>query len=136
MKLQFRIKSLLLIILLVALVLTLSMWWARRPVIVYSKDGTAYPMRGYSAVLACVMHGDDENLSRLFMFDSYDLNQPSTSWTILQHAIQLQHGKCVRILLENGADPNLHFNGPKPLDIAQRKGNREIIALLKEHGAN
>jgi len=84
------------------------------------------------------MTNDSENLGRLLLLDSYDLDKASRAgdWTLLQNAI---HHRCLgttTVLLENGADPN-HTNEPvpTPLELAERLGSPELIKVLKDYGA-
>jgi ankyrin repeat protein len=139
MRFRFGTKSLFLTTLLIALSLAALNWWARRPVYVKTKDGQTLSMHGIHAVWASVMRKDDDNLSRLLLLDRYDLNRPSSGdsgWTMLQRAIFRESPECVEILLEHGADPNLHYgDSPTPLELARRTRNQSIVNLLRHHGA-
>ncbi|HSX13858.1 MAG TPA: ankyrin repeat domain-containing protein [Chlamydiales bacterium] len=60
--------------------------------------------------------------------------------TALHFQVKLpSDGDSVRIcklLLENGADPNIPDNeGNTPLDTAKKKNDKELISLLKSYGA-
>lgn len=54
----------------------------------------------------------------------------------LHYAAQYKHTGMVGLLLENGADPNiLAGDGHTPLDLAEAAGSKEVVSLLKRHGA-
>ncbi len=54
----------------------------------------------------------------------------------LTAAVHMGHVEMTRWLLEHGADTSLtDFQGNTPLQIAEKRGNTEIAALLREHGA-
>ncbi len=62
-----------------------------------------------------------------------------SGWTPLFPAVANKHVNIVRVLLAAGADPNLRPFFPKPpsvMGFARSRGNREIIDLLLEAGAN
>lgn len=45
-----------------------------------------------------------------------------------------QTGDMVRLLLENGAEPNARFEGRTPLSIARAQGHTRVVELLLQHG--
>lgn len=52
-------------------------------------------------------------------------------------AVQCQQEKCVAILLEHGADPNLvDADGNTALHLAVLSGNTTVAGLLLQHDAN
>lgn len=52
-------------------------------------------------------------------------------------AVQCQQEKCVAILLEHGADPNLaDADGNTALHLAVLSGNATVAGLLLQHNAN
>ena len=52
-------------------------------------------------------------------------------------AVQYQQEKCVAILLEHGADPNLaDADGNTALHLAVLTGNTTVAGLLLEHNVN
>lgn len=59
-------------------------------------------------------------------------------WTILYHAIYLENEKCVKFLLENGANPNVTIRHLyyTCLNKAVSSEKTEIIELLLQHGAD
>lgn len=52
--------------------------------------------------------------------------------TPLIAAVLTNNSEMVKLLLEAGADPQLHFLSPSPLGLAQKLNNPEIIALLSQ----
>ena len=62
--------------------------------------------------------------------------------SFLNEAILLDDAKTVRLLLDEGADVNDHrpyyrwpSPGDRPLKFAKKIGNKEIIQILLDHGA-
>ncbi|KAL2900586.1 Ankyrin-1 [Bienertia sinuspersici] len=67
----------------------------------------------------------------------YKANPNATShFTPLIVAILANSVDCVRLLLKNGADPNLGVRGEKPLFVAVSEGMIEIIKCLLKAGAD
>jgi uncharacterized protein YegJ (DUF2314 family) len=57
-------------------------------------------------------------------------------WTFLHHFALGGANNCIRVLLEEGADPNVKTNqGKTPLDFAQMLGWESVAQLLRERGA-
>ncbi|NXN79638.1 ANR26 protein, partial [Bombycilla garrulus] len=57
--------------------------------------------------------------------------------TPLMHAVHYEQEKCVAVLLEHGADPNLaDADGNTALHLAVLSGNTTVAGLLLEHNAN
>jgi uncharacterized protein len=57
--------------------------------------------------------------------------------TPLQSAVAGGNGEIVRILLENGANPNsIQASGYTPLHAATMNGQTEVVSLLLDHGAD
>ncbi len=67
-----------------------------------------------------------------------DVNQKHYKATPLYNAASSGHVEIVRLLLENGANPNItsyDWEGT-PLATAARSGNKLIVELLLKHGAD
>ncbi|NXH39252.1 ANR26 protein, partial [Dicaeum eximium] len=69
---------------------------------------------------------------------NWQLNLPDDlKRTPLMKAVQCQQEKCVAILLEHGADPNLaDADGNTALHLAVLSGNTTVAGLLLEHNAS
>ncbi|NXW25956.1 ANKR7 protein, partial [Circaetus pectoralis] len=71
-----------------------------------------------------------ENKCKLNLFDN-DTRSP------LMKAVQCQQEKCVAVLLQHGADPNLaDADGNTALHLAVVSPNISVAGLLLEHNAN
>lgn len=69
----------------------------------------------------------------------YNVNEEINSYpsTALLHAIHQKDLEAVKLLVENGADVNIHVkNGGIPLDNAIYSGDERIIIYLLENGAD
>ncbi len=53
-----------------------------------------------------------------------------------QAARRMAEPEMIKLLLENGADPNRRFEGTTPYAYARVFGNRDLARLLETHGAN
>ncbi|WP_116106591.1 ankyrin repeat domain-containing protein [Lewinella sp. IMCC34191] len=63
----------------------------------------------------------------------YELRYRTLKWTPLLEAVETGERRIVRILLENGADPNHRTeDGMTALDLATRLGYDEIVGLLNK----
>lgn len=56
-------------------------------------------------------------------------------WTALHYAIDRQNQKMVSLLLDNGADANVTGAFKTPLMLASQKGDRVVVRMLLDHGA-
>ena len=60
----------------------------------------------------------------------------SQKWTALHMACYRKHIEFARMLLAAGADPSIHdINGNPAKAIAEKSGNKELVALLAEKAA-
>lgn len=75
------------------------------------------------SVKACVERGDDINMIKL-------------GTTPLANAIVSNSDEIALYLLDQGADPNQETKYGFPLDLAMRKGKRELAKILIRNGAN
>lgn len=84
--------------------------------------------------------GNFDDLRFVLMMNSnnYNLNKVDKyGMTCLHWAVLGGNAKCVRLLLEKGADPNIVSQfSEAPLHIACRLGSSEIATLLIEYNAN
>ncbi|KAI6538457.1 hypothetical protein MCOR05_004950 [Pyricularia oryzae] len=82
---------------------------------------------GFGCLLACqlvdrgarVEKGCEAMLGRVLLYASSQYSRAST----------------IKLLLDQGANPNSSINGENPLTWAARCGNKEAVKLLLEHGA-
>jgi len=57
----------------------------------------------------------------------------SKGYSALMHAVTRNYSTAVKLLLENGADPNLaNKDGLSPIMIAHRNGNNELELLMNK----
>jgi ankyrin repeat protein len=55
--------------------------------------------------------------------------------TPLHGAVMFNQPGMARWLLENGADPNIEYDGKTPLALALKANQDELVELLRSHGA-
>ncbi len=102
----------------------------------------AIPNRyGGVAIIPAAEHGHIEVIEYLLSETDIDVDHVNNlGWTALLEAIILSdggpvHQRVVKILLDNGADPNLaDAEGVTPLRHAQQRGYAEIARLLQNAG--
>jgi len=82
--------------------------------------------------------GDLNTVKRLIESDNADLNYiDEAGYTPLFRAVMSKQTKCVSLLLENGADPDIQTReGFTPLMAAAESGNTELLLILLDHKAN
>ncbi len=82
-----------------------------------------------------IRKGELEKVSYLIKNSKIDINQSNgtAEWTPLDHASLRKRAPLVKLLLENGADPNKALSS---LYFAVENNQVEIVNLLLEHGVN
>ena len=84
-------------------------------------------------------------VTRLLIESGADVNNaPKNAWTPLMYAASGGNEEMVRLLLDRGADPNASDPQSKELagrmltalSLAREEGHAQIVALLRERGAN
>ncbi|KAJ5071521.1 mitogen-activated protein kinase kinase kinase [Anaeramoeba ignava] len=84
-----------------------------------------------------ILSHEAEKIPMILKSYQLDINSFFLDRTPLQFAIQDKHLGCIKVLLENGADPNLgNENYGFPLKMAVSNNFYEITNLLLEFGAN
>lgn len=83
----------------------------------------------YMSVKVLVTHGSDTSLGT-------SVEQDSSGWTPLIVSSEEGYVRCLRILLEAGADANLPGPHGTPLHYAVSEGHIDLCDLLLEHGAD
>ena len=92
-----------------------------------------------SALIAAAREGDVQSISALVK-SGVDVNQRGgvNNWTPLMHAVHKNQPAAVRALIDAGADVNLTAGArdrDTALRLAEIDGDKEIAALLRDHGA-
>lgn len=79
----------------------------------------------------------DYDKVKYFLDSGIDVNVRKSGWTALHWAVIKSHVKIVKLLLENGADPNVKsYAETTPLILARfAKDGVEIAKLLRKYGA-
>jgi ankyrin repeat protein len=83
----------------------------------------------FMSVKVLVAHGADTSLGT-------SIEQDSSGWTPLIVSSEEGYLRCLQILLEAGADPNLPGPHGTPLHYAVSEGHIDLCELLLEHGAD
>lgn len=77
----------------------------------------------------------DFNLVEYYLKMGIDPNyqHPEYMASVLVESIRYNHLNIAKLLLEKGADPYIKevLGGDTPMSVAQAKGNKEAVALLK-----
>ena len=80
--------------------------------------------------------GDKEKIE-FFLNKGMNPNSEFSGKNPLKSAIFNDNSELVKLLLENGANPNFRFvDGSTPLIVAAHKDNPEIVELLLQYGAD
>lgn len=96
---------------------------AKYPFVIYEFSGDGFMAIGLVALISAILY--------LIIYRVDQLSQ-----RLLRSAIERNDIDSVRNLIEKGkADVNYSLKGVTPLTVAVEVGNSEIIALLKENGA-
>ena len=104
------------------------------------RNGASVDSCGDVPLYSAINHGDPEMVQVLLGY-KMDVNPVIGSrWTPLMAASNNPHPQTphvVRLLLENGANPNVQHNeGGTPLHAASSRGNLELVRLLLKYGAD
>ena len=100
--------------------------WLRMHGAVDLHDAVSFDFREH---VAARLREDPASVNR--RVDHWDIPQS----TALHWAAAMARAEAAKMLLENGADPNvLAGNGLTPLDVADSQGATDVIALLEQHG--
>eukprot|EP00118_Oscarella_pearsei_P026892 m.310547 g.310547 ORF g.310547 m.310547 type:complete len:500 (+) comp52458_c0_seq1:394-1893(+) len=81
----------------------------------------------------------DLDLIRAAINESIDINAIGLyEWTALHEAVVNEEHEIVKVLLQNGANPNVRdlINGTTPLHLCAKQGSREILKCLLDHQAD
>ncbi|MEJ1959600.1 MAG: ankyrin repeat domain-containing protein [Nitrosomonadales bacterium] len=106
-----------------------------RSLIVHGAGLNLYDEGKYTALHWAAYYHHGEIVADLIKAGA-DINVVQNSGdTPLSLAVTRGHLDVVKVLLENRATPNIAENTKSPLAIALRKKNTEMIALLKQYGA-
>lgn len=99
----------------------------------------AYADDGFTP-LALACYFSQYPVSKLLVEKGADVNKVASNGSQIgpiHSAVAVNSVELVRLLLENGGDPNLKQNGGvTPLHSAAHRGNVPIIELLLQHGAD
>jgi ankyrin repeat protein len=102
-------------------------------------DVDAQDQYGTTALMYAAMKGQDEVVRELVEHKANLDLQSSQRYTALMYAVRDGHTKSVQILLQAGADPNVHGDYDTyeiPLTLAARAGYFPIVRALVAAGAN
>ncbi|ORX44704.1 ankyrin [Piromyces finnis] len=108
--------------------------------ILLDKKVNMYEEKGYNRfnpfIMACSNLGNEESL-KLFIKYNIDINRPNSIGLYpLVQACKSNKLNTVKILLQNGANPNLICDYSTPLIDACLKNNIDIVRELLSYGAN
>ena len=100
--------------------------WMRAHCVIDLHDAVSF---GFAEHVEARLREDPASVNR--RIDHCDIPQG----TALHWAAAMGREEAARVLLENGADPNiLAGNGMTPLDVADAEGTGDVAALLERHG--
>lgn len=87
--------------------------------------------------LRSLIENDELELLSMFMGKEFDLNYPWNGMTLLHFACIKSKYEIVKLLLDNGADPNVrNIKGETALHSAAKSGNLDVVKLILETGIN
>ena len=98
-------------------------------------------MASQTTPLTAAAKAGDLGAIRQLLSAGLDVNAvDADGWTALHHAARTGHIAMARLLLSNGANPNLVRKGSpvqgSPLHSASANGHLEMVELLRQHGAD
>jgi len=85
-----------------------------------------------------VINGDAEKVAKLLNNPFRNINKRARGRTALAYAVENNNYEIAKILLKNGASPDIKstVTGISPIHEASLNGNLNIVRLLVEHGSN
>ena len=107
------------------------------------RNGSSVDLPGIgmqTPLFSAASHGDLEMVQVLLGYKADVNSQNEYGWTPLIIAVYQAHPqtlRVVRLLLENGAKPNIRADdGATPLRVASFRGSLEVVRLLLKYGAD
>lgn len=100
------------------------------------------PLTGLTALHIAALHGHIAVVSALLAAGAWHHIPTRCGWTVLHYAVDSNHPRVVKLLIEAGVDLNAQITGDEQregwtaLHIAAKKGLGEIARLLLEAGAD
>jgi ankyrin repeat protein len=98
----------------------------------YERGSCCHP----TPLMVAAYNGDLEMVKLLLGKGAKVNTSPDEGVAAIDEAISQNHPDVVKLLLENGADPNHHVLGARPLHHAAYYGYPQIVSLLIDHGAD
>ncbi|MEW6014055.1 MAG: ankyrin repeat domain-containing protein [Candidatus Zixiibacteriota bacterium] len=90
-------------------------------------------LQGATPMMNAVQSKKIQHLN-LLISSGADVNaRDNRGFTSIHRAAEMGHLEIVELLLKSGADPNISAEGQTPLSLAEMRGERKIVGLLREY---
>jgi ankyrin repeat protein len=96
-------------------------------------DPNVRSVEGATPIMNAVQSNKVHHLN-LLISSGADVNaQDIRGFTSLHRAVEMGYAEIVAILLNNGADSNIEAGGHTPLSLAEMRGEKKIVSLLRDY---
>merc|ERR1711972_382158 len=91
--------------------------------------------RGFTALISAARYDRFNIVQMLLGARANTENSNSFGWTPLIMCCRKGNSRIAKLLLDAQADPSHGCKGKTPLQFAESKDHKDVVALLKQHGA-
>jgi hypothetical protein len=96
-------------------------------------DPNVRSIEGATPMMNAVQSNKVHHLNLLISSGADANARDNRGFTSLHRAAEMGHAEIIEILLNNGAEPNIEADGYTPLSVAEMRGAKKVVSLLRGH---
>ncbi len=90
-------------------------------------------IEGATPIMNAVQSNQIHHLNRLISYGAEVNARDNRGFTAIHRAAEMGYIEIVKVLLNNGAAPYIEAEGHSPLSLAEMRGEKQIVSLLRKH---